>query len=212
MRLTSVALAAGISAITACGGSGDGGTTTPPPPPTVQIVSLSKSSALIEPSESVTITATPRDANGNALSGKTVSWSANPSTGTVTLAPNGASVTITGSAAGQASVTATVDQISSTPMTVTVSNSIPTTANVAVGSGGDIFTPNQVDLKAGGTVTYSWAAGPHNVTFIAPPASVPNSGDQVAGYTFPVTFTTAGTYDYQCTIHAGMRGTITVHP
>ena len=212
MRLTSVTLAAGLSAIAACGGSSDGSTTTPPPPPTVQIVSLSRSSALIEPSESVTITATPRDANGNALSGKTVSWSANPSTGAVTLAPNGASVTITGSAAGQASVTATVDQVNSTPMTVTVSNNIPTTADVAVGSGGDTFTPSQVDLKAGGTVTYSWAAGPHNVTFISPPSSVPNSGDQVAGYTLPVTFTTAGTYDYQCTIHAGMRGTITVHP
>jgi plastocyanin len=97
-------------------------------------------------------------------------------------------------------------------MTVTVSTTIPTSASVSVGSGGDTFTPSQTDIKAGGTVTYSWAAGPHNVTFISPPSGVQNSGDQTTGFTFPVTFTTAGTYDYQCTIHAGMRGTITVHP
>ena len=212
MRVTTVALAAGLSAIAACGGGGDSGTTTPPPPATVQSVSLSKSSALIEPSETVTISATPRDAGGNPLSGKTVSWAVTPSTGTVTLTPNNASVTITGSAAGQASVTATVDQVTSAPMTVTVSTTIPSSASVAVGSGGDTFTPSQTDIKAGGTVTYSWAAGPHNVTFVSPPSSVPNSGDQTSGFTFPVTFTTAGTYDYQCTIHPGMRGTITVHP
>jgi plastocyanin len=212
MRLTSVVLAAGLSLIVACGGGGDGGSTNPPPPPTVQAVSLSKAAALLEPTEAITITATPRDGSGNPINGKTVNWAASPSSGTVTLTPNGNSVTITGSGVGQATITASVDQVTSTPMTVTVSNSIPATADVAVGSGGDVFSPNQVDIKAGGTVTYSWAAGPHNVTFISPPANVPNSGDQLSGYTLPVTFSKAGIYDYQCTIHPGMRGTVTVHP
>ena len=210
MRLMSVAAGLGVLATLGCGGSGDGGTT-PPPPPTVQSVSLSRASALVEPNESATITATPRDGSGNALSGKTVTWSANPSAGTVSLTPNGASVVVTGSAVGQALITATVDNVNSTPMTVTVSNSIPTTADVSVGSGGDVFSPDQTDVKAGGTVTYTWAAGPHNVTFSNPPASVPNSGDRTSG-TFQVTFPTAGTYSYQCTIHAGMKGTVTVHP
>lgn len=209
MRSTSVALAAGLAAIAACGGGGGGGNTNPPPPPTVQSVSLSKTSALVEPSESVTITATPRDGSGNALSGKTVTWSANPSSGTVTLTSNGNSATVTGSAVGQAQITATVDQVSSAPLTVTVSNSIPTTADVSVGSGGNVFTPNQTDIKSGGTVTFTWAGGPHNVTFSN--SSIPSSSNQTTG-TFPVTFTQTGSYDYRCTIHAGMTGTVTVHP
>lgn len=210
MRIVKFTSAIGVVAVMACGGSGSGGTN-PPPPPTVTSVSLSRTSALVEPNETVSITATPRDASGNALSGKTVTWAANPSSGTVTLTPNGSSVTVTGGTVGQATVTATVDQVTSTPMTVTVSNSIPTTADVSVGSGGNVFTPDQSDIKAGGTVTYTWAGGPHNVTFSSPPASVPNSGDMTSG-TFPVTFTQAGTYNYQCTIHAGMKGTVTVHP
>lgn len=209
MRLTSVALTAVLSAVAACGGSSDGGTTTPPA--TVQSVSLSQTTALLEPSETVTITATARDGSGNTISGKTVTWTANPTSGTVTLTPNGSSVTITGASVGQATITATVDQVNSTPMTVTVSNSIPTSADVSVGSGGNVFSPDQADIKSGGTVTYTWAGGPHNVTFTSTPASVPNSGDKTSG-TFVVTFPQAGTYSYQCTIHAGMKGTITVHP
>lgn len=211
MRSMKLALAAGLSAMAACGGSGGDGGTTPPPPPTVNSVSLSQTSALVEPNESVTISATPRDASGNAISGKTVTWAANPPTGTVTLTPNNASVSITGAGVGQAQITATVDQVTSAPMVVNVSNSIATAAAVSVGDGGDLFSPDQVDIKSGGTVTYTWAAGPHNVTFSAPPATVPNSGDRSSG-SFQVTFPQAGTYNYQCTIHAGMRGTVTVHP
>jgi plastocyanin len=212
MRIISLGIiAAGVLGIVGCGGSGGDGSTNPPPPPTVQVVSVSRTSALLEPNETVTITATPRDGSGNALAGKTVTWTANPSANTVSLTPNGASVTITGIAVGSAQVTATVDNVSSTPIGVTVSNTIPTSADVSVGSGGDVFSPDQTDIKAGGTVTFTWAAGPHNVTFSAPPASVPNSGDRSSG-TFPVTFAQAGTYNYQCTIHAGMKGSVTVHP
>lgn len=211
MRLASVALSVCTLAAVACGGGGGGGTN-PPPPATVQSVVLSRTSALLEPTETVTITATPRDASGNALSGKTVSWTANPSSGTVSLTPSGSSATITGTTAGSAQITATVDQVASSPLTVTVSNNIPTTADVSVGSGGNVFSPDQTDIKSGGTVTYTWAGGPHNVTFSNPPATVPNSGDKTSGGTFVVTFPQPGVYNYQCTIHAGMKGTVTVHP
>jgi plastocyanin len=211
MRFTSLALSVCTLAALACGGAGDGGTN-PPPPATVQVVSLSRLTALVEPSETVTISAIPRDGSGNALSGKTVTWAANPSTGVVTLTPNGSSVTVTGGTPGQATITATVDQVTSSPLTVTVSSTMPTSADVSVGSGGDVFSPDQADIKSGGTVTYTWAAGPHNVTFSNPPATVPNSGDKLSGATFVVTFPQAGVYNYQCTIHPGMKGTVTVHP
>jgi plastocyanin len=48
------------------------------------------------------------------------------------------------------------------------------------------------------------------VTFDNPPATVPNSGDRSSG-TFTVTFATAGTYNFHCSIHAGMTGVVTVH-
>ena len=64
---------------------------------------------------------------------------------------------------------------------------------------------------SGATVTFSWAGGvTHNVTWGTTPASVSNSGDKSSG-TFQVTLNTAGTYNYHCTIHAGMNGSITVH-
>src|SRR5437870_9755900 len=59
-----------VSSLAACGG-GDGGTTNPPPPATVSSISLSRSNALLKPTESATITATPKDASGNTVSGKT---------------------------------------------------------------------------------------------------------------------------------------------
>jgi len=82
----------------------------------------------------------------------------------------------------------------------------------------DAFNPVATSVSVGGTVTWSWnGANPHNVTFIDPigsGASAPASGTQAAG-SYQLTFNTAGTFDYYCTIHGtaqgtGMAGTITV--
>jgi plastocyanin len=210
MRFAKIALTFATSSIVACGGSSSGGGTNPPPPGAVSSVSLNKTSALVKPSESVTLTATPKDANGTTLSGKTVIWTITPTTGTATLAASGSSATITGTADGVAHVKATVDQVASQDAAITVSSTIATSAQVSVGSGGDVFTPDQVDISSGGIVTFNWAAGPHNVTWGSTPASVPNSGDKSTG-SFQVTFPQAGTYNYECTVHPGMKGSVTVH-
>lgn len=69
------------------------------------------------------------------------------------------------------------------------------------------FSPAARTVAAGTTLTWRWAAGSavHNVTFNDGPAS-PN---QSSG-TFARTFANAGVFAYQCTIHAGMNGTVTV--
>lgn len=211
MRFDKVALTIGTMSLAACGGGGDGGGTTPPPPPgPVSSVSLNRTTALVKPAESVTLTATAKDSHGTLLTGKTFTWSANPSSGTVNLTPNGSSVTVTGVAVGQATVKATVDQVDSPNATVTVSNTVSNSADISVGSNGDAFTPDRADIAAGGTVTFTWAAGPHNVTWTSGPTTPANSGDKSSG-TFAVTLQQAGTYDFHCTIHAGMTGSITVH-
>jgi plastocyanin len=127
------------------------------------------------------------------------------------MTPNGASATITGSALGTTSISATVDQVTSSQTQVTVTNSFPNSASITVGAGGaDVFDPAQVDIASGATVTFSWSAGPHNVTWDNAPPAVGNSGDKSTG-TFQATISQAGTYNYHCTIHAGMNGSISVH-
>lgn len=72
------------------------------------------------------------------------------------------------------------------------------------------FSPATLTIQAGDTVRWVNAAGgmQHNVTS--------NSGAFAAsttasGFTFEVTFTQAGSFGYQCTLHSGqMSGTITV--
>src|SRR5688500_13767334 len=69
------------------------------------------------------------------------------------------------------------------------------------------FTPSCTRVAPGTTVTWTWASGgtAHNVTF----QSGANSGDRTSG-DFQRAFPTAGTFDYSCTLHAGMDGEIRV--
>ena len=75
--------------------------------------------------------------------------------------------------------------------------------------GNNFFSPADLSVAAGTTVTWSWAAGAveHNVTF----DDGQHSATQSSG-SFPRTFSAAGTYPYHCTIHgaAVMHGTVTV--
>ena len=211
MRIAQVIPLVVLSTVAACGGGGgdSGGTTNPPPPATVSFVTLTRTSILLKPTEAATITATPKDASGNALSGHAVTWTVLPATGVATITPNGASVTISGTANGTATVTAMSDS-KTADVHVTVTSSIPTSADVAVGANGNSFSPSDVDILSGGTVNFSWSGVTHNVTWQATPASVPNITDRSTG-TVPVTLNQAGTYSYHCTLHPGMDGTITVH-
>jgi plastocyanin len=75
--------------------------------------------------------------------------------------------------------------------------------------GNNFFSPVDVSVAQGTTITWQWAAGDvsHNVTF----DDGQNSPTQSSG-TYQRTFMTAGTYPYHCTIHgaAVMHGSVTV--
>jgi plastocyanin len=80
-------------------------------------------------------------------------------------------------------------------------------------NGGNRFTPDNVTIAVGTTVTWTWVDGFHDVVSQNPAFS--GSGDPVsAPHAFSQTFTTPGTYLYFCSVHglpgSGMRGTIVV--
>jgi plastocyanin len=69
------------------------------------------------------------------------------------------------------------------------------------------FSPPHVQVPARTTVT--WTNGDqsrHNVTF----KDGPSSSNLTFGATFQRVFDTPGVFDYECTIHPGMVGRVTV--
>jgi plastocyanin len=76
--------------------------------------------------------------------------------------------------------------------------------------GNFFFSPANVSVATGATVTWTWAMGDtlHTVTF---DDGAPGSAQQNSG-TFQRTFATAGTYTYFCSVHGRnvMSGAVTV--
>jgi plastocyanin len=71
------------------------------------------------------------------------------------------------------------------------------------------FSPAAVTITKGGTVTWNNnGSTAHNVTFTSQGA--PTSVGNFTSGSKSVTFPNSGTFQYQCTNHAGMQGTVTV--
>lgn len=67
------------------------------------------------------------------------------------------------------------------------------------------FEPSEVTIDVGETVTWTWEGEiPHDVAGESFASEVQREGR------FEHTFTEPGTFDYRCTVHQGMRGTVEV--
>ncbi|MDE1853167.1 MAG: cupredoxin domain-containing protein [Thaumarchaeota archaeon] len=98
----------------------------------------------------------------------------------------------------------------------------PTTStiNIANGTGTDQslnFNPSSITVVIGRNNTIQFANGDstlHTVTFTSAPAGVSLSSisdsSLSAGSSFTISLSIAGTYQYHCSIHSWMKGTITV--
>ena len=87
-------------------------------------------------------------------------------------------------------------------------------AEIQMGSGGNlIFSPNEVSIAAGESVTFvNGDLPPHNMVFNEYPELSHPDLAFVEGESFTVTFDNPGEYEFQCEPHAGagMKGVIHV--
>ena len=157
-----------------------------------------------------------RDAQGAPRAGVTIQWNVTGGGGgTITPPTNAtgadgrASVThLVGTTTGTESVTAAAPEIgagsSLVRFTTFVSAAVSPTSN-------NQWSPASVTIKQGEYVTwYGVVMVPHNVTFSTPgaPANIPNMTIGSAARRFDTT----GTFNYECTNHPGMTGSVTVNP
>jgi len=195
MRTTAI-VAMAMIVLTACGSD--------PASPSVATVIITAPKQTIAVGEAVQLSATARDANGGTIGGAKFIYGVVPS-GVVSVNASGR---VIGVAQGSAAITATAGGVTSQPFLVTV-----TTGSVAVvvTMQSNLFSPAQATIRVGQTVLYDFPADQHNVMFAnrtGKPADIPaTSNVQVTR-----TFSTAGTFPYECTLHPGMNGTVIVNP
>jgi plastocyanin len=116
------------------------------------------------------------------------------------LAVAAASVAACGSSTGPSNTNPGGTSGGTPPMTATVN---ATTSNA--------FTPANVTIGVGGTVTFAFGGVAHNVYFDNAPAGAPDAIPGAnANMSAARTFSTAGTFEYDCHIHPGMKGTVVV--
>ena len=100
------------------------------------------------------------------------------------------------------------DTPTSPPYGGTNNDPAPTTSNTVNANPSLDYNPAQLTVAAGTAVSFVFGSVAHTVTFVSAgsPASIPATSNGTVQVTFP----TAGSYNYVCTIHPSMSGTIVV--
>lgn len=83
-------------------------------------------------------------------------------------------------------------------------------ANATVTISDFAFTPSQVTINAGESVTWQWNSGTHPTSSLNAPAAWQTFTLGPGNTSFTKVFSTPGTYTYQCDFHSNMTGTIRV--
>ncbi|MSR22385.1 MAG: hypothetical protein EXR92_02400 [Gemmatimonadetes bacterium] len=84
-------------------------------------------------------------------------------------------------------------------------------ATTSVSVQNNSFSPSAIRVTPGATVTWTWGGRGHNVTWTGSNTTALQDSATRSSGTHQVTMpATAGTYNYECTLHPGMNGSVTV--
>ena len=132
-----------------------------------------------------------------------------PTTTFTRTTPTSTTTTTTGSTTFTTTTPTTTTTTKDTTTTTTETTTTTTTQNVAVIIQDFAFSPSSVTITVGSTVIWqNHDSTSHTVTS---DTGLFNSGTLSNGGTFSFTFNTPGTYNYHCSIHSSMHGTIIVN-
>ncbi len=198
MSRTKLARLTLLIAVAACGGSDPVSSTA------VAAVQITTPLGTLRPGQTSQFSATAVNASGNPVNGAgAIMWN---SLDNAILSVNSNGL-VTANAAGTTSITATVQGVTGTRV-VTV---------LAIGSGaivtmpGNSFIPFEVTIKVGEQVFFEFPQTAHNVIF-EKKTGAPQDIQQTRNVTIPRTFSVAGQFAYDCTLHPGMVGSVRVNP
>ena len=184
--------------IAGCGG-GDPVSST-----TVAAVQISTQLGTLRPGQTSQFTATAVNGSGNTIANAgAITW-ASLDQAIVSINASGLA---TAAAAGSTSITATIQGVQGTRV-VTV---LPVGAGAIVTMPGNSFIPIEVTIRVGEQVFFEFPQAIHNVIFENKPGA-PQDIRQTRNVTVARTFSVAGLFPYDCTLHPGMVGSVTVNP
>jgi trimeric autotransporter adhesin len=167
----------------------------------VATVTVTLASPTVIVGNSTQASAVLKDANGNVLTGRAVTWATSDaaiatvsSTGLVTRVAGGGPVTITATSEGKSG---------SATVTVCAANTLCMQSAS--------FDPVQVTVPKGTVVSFTNGSGVlHNIVFDAPRSTGVTDIGQISSGTVTRTFNESGTWNLHCTIHAGMTAQVVV--
>jgi plastocyanin len=174
-------------------------------------VTVSPASVTLAPGATRQLAVTPMDARNNAITGLGAPSFGSDNTAVADVSTTGVVTANTvGTAHVTASVTSPADGTKSATATITVATQQTTNADVTASASSNAFIPASVTISANGTVTWHFGARTHNVTFDTQgaPADIGNSQNVDVARTF----STAGTFNYHCSLHSNMTGQVIVQP
>ena len=173
-------------------------------PTTVAAVQITTSLGTLRPGQTSQFTATAVNGLGNPISNAgAVTW-ASLDANVVSVSSSGLA---TAGVAGTTSITATVQGVQGTRV-VTV---LPVGTGAIVTMPGNSFIPFEVTIKVGEQVFFEFPQAIHNVIF-ENKAGAPQDIQQTRNVTVARTFSVAGQFPYDCTLHPGMTGSVRVNP
>ncbi len=168
---------------------------------------LSATSTTLAVGQSTQLVATPLDQNGLPMVGSPAATFASSASA---IASVDASGLVQAVAVGSAQMTATLvwgGVTRSAVVTIAVSAQ---SATMTITTAGQLFTPNDITIAPGQSVAWQFTGSTYNVTFKNTPPPGGDIPDTAPGALIIRTFPTAGTYDYECTLHSGMKGRVRV--